>query len=1631
MTTLPELVAAQTARTPDAIAVCCGQERLTYRELGERANVLARRLHAHGAGPDRLVGVCLRRTIDLPVVLLAVLQAGAAYLPLDPNHPPARLRALLEDARPAVVIGNDRSVDLGVAALYTDDPGEEPPALPPVELRPENLAYVLYTSGSTGTPRAIAVEHRAVVNLVQAGSYVHFGPEEVFLQAAPLAFDASTFEIWGALTNGATLALLPGDYPEPALLAEVVQRERVSTLWLTAGLFHQLAEDGLAALRPVRQLVVGGDVLAPGAVRRALTALPHCRISNGYGPTETTTFATAHPITAPDCSGAIPIGRPIHGVHAYVLDDQLRPAETGELYLAGAGLARGYRDRPAETASRFLPDPFAGPGERMYRTGDRARLRPDGVLEFLGRRDHQVKLRGFRIEPAEIEHRLRAHPQVGDAVVVLRENRLVGYVTATGDTDPAALRAYLAEGLPDFMVPAALLVLPCFPLTANGKTDRTRLPQPPAPTPAGRSTGTAAEELLAGALAAVLGVEQVDIDGRLFALGVDSLQVMRWLGRVNAAIGARLTVREAFTAGTVAALAAQLSTSDHDVESPVTRTEAPPKPSGAQEQLWLLDQLHPGSSGYGVPLLFELRGPLSADALDAALTALAQRHEPLRTVYPAIDGRPAARLLPTGFPLVRTTLSTMLTEQARTGFDLEHGPVARALLIELGPDEHILAITVHHIACDGWSMAVLRRELGACYRAFVRGADPGLPELAVRYRDVVHWQRNRLAATDLGPALRYWRETLAGAETLQLPTAPRRAIARHRGAARAFTISAESAAALRGLARDRDATVFMVLLTTFQVLLARYSGQTDICVATPTAGRDRPEFEGLIGYFVNLLVARGDLSGDPSFATLLARTRTATLDAFAHRELPFAQLVEHLGIERVPGRNPIAQVAFAWHNSPPGELDLPGVEVRRLDPEITGAKFDLTLSIEAGDTDLRGTLEYDTDLFTADAMDRLIGHLNTLLNGIVTTPGARISELPLLTPAELGHRQQANLPAQAPNPARGAGAPTVPELVAHWVRHTPDAVAISCAGQHLTYAQLDRRATELAQRLCAGGAGPERVVGVCLRRGLDLPVALLAVLKAGAAYLPLEPDYPLAHQQFLIEDAAPVLIVGTPDTASRLSSTGIPVLDVEGPSVRPVPLPRVWPDTLAYVMYTSGSTGTPKGVAVPHRGIVRLATDESAYRMRGEVLAQLAPFAFDAATFEIWGALANGGRLAVLPPGHNPIDDFGGFVSAEGVTTCFLTTALFHEIVTADPAQLGGLRQVLFGGEVMPAAVARTALAALPGVRLVHVYGPTETVTFCAAQPLDPAHPPTGLIPIGGPLAGGPLHVLDGAGQPVPVGVPGELHVEGIALSRGYLNRPGLTAERFVPSPFGRGARLYRTGDLVRRRVDGALEFLGRRDGQVKIRGFRIETGEIEAVLRGHDTVHDAVVTVLGDDPATRRLVATVSGHPAADLRGYLAQRLPGHLVPDRISTVPGLPMSLTGKVDRQAIAAAEARQRDDGEPAAIGDATTAQIARIWQDVLGCGPVGARANFFDLGGNSLLVARVRARIRDRFQRDVALVELFRYPTVAELADYLRHGAQPATTVSTVDVTRLGTGLDRMAGMRARRTRPAADSVRGG
>ncbi|WP_157357541.1 non-ribosomal peptide synthetase [Amycolatopsis nigrescens] len=1671
-TTVPELVAAAARRAPAAVAVSCGGARLTYGELDSVADRLAAALRYRGVGPEGLVGVCVDRSTELPVVLLAVLKAGAAYLPLDPGYPAARLRFMISDARPALVIATAETRSAvpehtGVEVLLVQELLESSSIDSPLcPVHQDGLAYVMYTSGSTGEPKGVEVPHRGIVNLVRA-DYARFAPDEVFLHAAPLAFDASTFEIWGALANGARLAVLPGRFPDPVEIGRTIRDEGVTTAWLTASLFHLMVRERPSDLRPLRQLLAGGDVLSEPVVRSAVECLPGCRIVNGYGPTEATTFSTCHRLDA-DTTSPVPIGTPITGTTAYVLDHELNRSPSGvpgDLYVGGAGLSRGYRGHPAMTAAKFLPDPFATrPGARMYRTGDRARFRPDGSLEFLGRLDDQVKVRGFRIELGEIEAALRAHPSVDEAVVSTSpdqagDKRCIGYATSRpdGTVSGAELREHLARRLPAYAVPAVVVVLDRLPMNANGKVDRGSLPPAPPPADGGREPRTAAEELVAGTLAGILGVGRVGVDAGFFELGVDSVQAMRLAARLSPIFRADLSVRDVFAASTVAGLASGLADPPAGGAGgepiPVAPAETGPvRLSPAQERLWFLDQL--GGAAYQVPLVYRLRGRLAVDQLARSFAELVARHESLRTVFDAPDATPRQRAVDPPPVVLRTTdlggrspaagerqWRALVAEETGAPFDLARGPLFRALLVKLGDQDHVLVMTAHHIVVDGWSMAVLRRELAEAYRAHVSGRPCRIPEPPLRYRDFASWDRNRLTEAKAARLIGYWRSALDGVVPLRLPAdLPRPAVPSHRGSSYEFTIPAKLLHGLRALARERGVTLFMTALAAFQVLLARYSGQPDICVGAPAAGRDRPELESLIGFFVNTVVFRGDLGGNPTFGELLARTRERALDGYAHQDLPFERLVDALGVPRETNRNPLVQVFFAWQNTPAGDFELPGLDISRIEPGTRGSKFDLTLSLEEVADGLRGFVEYSSDLFLPDTIRRFARHYETVLAAAVRAPDVRISELPLLTPEQRRRADRRSPPVPLVEPS-------VHGLVARWAGRFPDAVALSGGERQVSYRELEARANRLAGVLVGRGAGPGQVVGVCLGRSLELPVVLLAVLKSGAAYLPLDPGLPGSRLKSMLDDSRPPVVVSTRADSAHLPDefeSGLLLLDLlldEDTALAPfVPPPgHAHPDALAYVMYTSGSTGDPKGVAVTHRAILQLITGGTHWRLtRDDVLLQLSSPAFDAATLEIWGALGNGARLAVLPPEANAVADTGRVVRQAGVTMLLMVTGLFHEIANDGLGELRDLRRLVVGGDVLSPPLSRRAVAALPGCRIFNAYGPTETTVLCTGHRLGRDTGDTGdtetAVPIGTPLAGVELHVLDPWLNPVLPGVPGELYVGGAGLARGYLRAPAATAARFVANPFGApGTRLYRTGDRVRFLPDGALDFLGRADHQVKIRGFRVEIEEVEAALRGHEAVRDAVVTVLGDDLATRRLVASVAGPEelsGAELRAYLAARLPGYMLPVRVIVVAELRRTATGKLDRRATAAAEAAMDTAdtadtvaraGDPALPLDEVEARVAEIWAEVLGTSRVDPRVSFFDAGGNSLLLARVRGRVRDRFGEDVPLVELFRHPTVLALARHLRGAAAGPSVPERVEDTRRVTARERMNRLRALRT----------
>ncbi|MFL6289705.1 MAG: amino acid adenylation domain-containing protein, partial [Thermoanaerobaculia bacterium] len=1573
--TLPERFAAQAARTPEAVALVHGEDTLTYAELDARSNRLARRLRARGVGPESRVGIALGRTPDLIVALLAVQKAGGAYVPLDPAYPRERLATILEDAQ----AGLAEPVLITDAGSFAPEEGaEDAGPLPPLA-GPGNLAYLIYTSGSTGRPKGVAIEHRSAAALLDWAAGV-FGPEETVLASTSVTFDLSVFEIFLTLTRGGTLVLA-----ENALaLSELPARDSVTLINTVPSAIGALLRDaGLPA--SVRTVNLAGEPLKRALVE-ALYAVPTVEsVYNLYGPSEDTTYSTWTRVAR----GEEPtIGVPVANTRAHVLDRWFRPLPVGvpgELFLAGAGLARGYLNRPDLTAAAFVPDPFRD-GERLYRTGDLVRRLPDGRLDFLGRIDHQVKVRGFRIELGEVESHLLAHPGIREAVVLAlgegSDRSLAAFVVGEGD-----LRSWLELRLPAYMVPASFVFLDALPLTPNGKVDRKAL--------AGRAPGrvdrdvtpdaprTAAEELIAGIWQDVLKIGRVGAHDNFFSLGGHSLLATQLVSRVRELFRADLPLRALFEAPTVAGLAARVESARRSAlprVDPVPRYRDLPA-SFAQERLWFLDQLGGEETAYNLPSPLRLRGALSVPALAAALDALADRHESLRTTFSlSPDGAVLQRIAPeAGLPLpVVDGLSDaealrLAVEDARRPFDLQAGPLLRAALLRLGAEDHVLLLTMHHIVSDGWSMRVLLRELRALYDAFAAGKPAALPPLPVQYADFAVWQRGWLAGETLEAEIAWWRERLAGAPAvLELPAdRPRPAVRTSHGEVAGAVLSAELAAGLAALGRRGGATLFMTLLAAFQVLLRRYTGQDDLPVGTPIANRNRTEVEGLVGFFVNTLVLRGDLSGEssaePTFRQVLRRTRETALEAYDHQDLPFEKLVEALQPERSLAHTPLFQVMLLVQTDPPAPAPEPGAlgfDPFHLSLRDT-AKLDLTLAVSGCDGDaLAVQAEASRDLFDRPTVLRLLEHFRVLLEGIAADPGMPVSELPLL---DLAERRQ--LLDWNDAPAIPGTAACLHERFEAQADRTPEAEAVVCGGEALTYAGLDRRANRLARRLRRLGAGPEARVGVALERSADLVVALLAILKTGGAYVPLDPAYPRERLALILEDA------GCPVVVTRES---LLELDLEADGRLPG---AAEPGNLAYLIYTSGSTGRPKGVAIEHRSadaLLAWAAEVFGPEDLSGVLASTS-ITFDLSVFELFLPLARGGRV-ILAENALALPDLPARDQVRLVNT--VPSAM------AELLRLGAVpesvRTVNLAGEPLKRALV-DRIYALPHVEAVHnLYGPSEDTTYSTWVRVPRSMDRVDREPaIGVPVAGTRAWVVDRGLHLLPLGVPGELCLAGEGLARGYLNRPDLTASSFVPDPFGgAGERMYRTGDLARWNAGGELEFLGRIDHQVKVRGFRIEPGEIETALLAHPAVGEAVVLALGEG-GERRLVAFVVGE-AADLRAWLEPRLPAYMVPSAFVVLPALPLTPNGKVDRRALARVEPER----EPAAVvASMSPVQelLAGIWSEVLKCGPVAPEDGFFDLGGHSLLATRVVSRVRELLGVELPLRALFETPVLSRLA----------------------------------------------
>jgi amino acid adenylation domain-containing protein/non-ribosomal peptide synthase protein (TIGR01720 family) len=1635
--------AAQAERTPEAVALVWDEERITYRELEHRARGLAAHLGRMGVGPERIVGVSLPRGPDLVVSLLGVLAAGGAYLPLDPANPKERLEMLIEDSRASLVIGRKELDAAGSAARTLTPTLSQPPvpqpgegalakksSLPPLpgvdgrlgeegrggeghdggksvrfseqemgEVReptdPGALAYVLYTSGSTGRPKGVAVTHGSASALLDWAAEA-FHPEEMagVFAATSIGFDLSIFELFAPLAVGGTVILGENVLALHGLPAV----DEVTLVNTVPSAMAELLRQGPLP-DSVRAVALAGEPLPAELVRRVREA-SRARVLNLYGPTEDTVYSTAAQVDDHEPGGP-PIGRPLPGTRAFVLDANLRPAPigvAGELWLAGAGLARGYLDRPDLTAERFLPDPHSLHGGRLYRTGDRARLRPDGAIELLGRIDHQVKVRGFRIELGEVEAALLRQPSVREAAAGVREvggeRVLAAWVVA--DTPISDLRTALAASLPSYMVPSLWAEMAALPRTPGGKVDRRALPEPErggterAHTP----PRDPVEEALAAIWREVLEVEAVGVDESFFELGGHSLLAMRLLARVRRVFGVELPVHALFERPTIALLARAVVAEPPRPApplAPVPRDREIPL-SYAQERLWFLDRLAPGSAVYNMPGAFRLSGPLNSEALARAFSEVVQRHEALRTRFVESGGRPVQMIDPPApLPLPVIDLGglagrwreaesrRLLDEEARRPFDLEHGPLLRTTLQRLGPEDHRLQVTAHHIVADGWSLGLLAREVTELVRAGQEGRPAALPALPIQYADFARWQREWLSDDVLAFQLAAWRERLAGAPALlDLPTdRPRPAVQSFRGGRRPLPLPPDLTRALHALARSRGLSPFMVLAAALQTLLGRYARSEDVLLGTPVANRRRIETEPLIGLFVNTLVLRGDLSGDPAFGELLGRVRETALAAYLHQDLPFEKLVEELAPERSLSHSPLVQVVLV--------VEEPGWEAGEREPVETGtAKFDLTFDL-AGEA---GSIEFRSDLFDEATIDRLAGHFVTLLAG--AEPERRLSELPLLTEAEQRQLAAWN---ETVVVAREGG---LHERFERQAALAPEAVAVVFGDRSLTYGELDARANRLARRLRRLGVGPETPVGLCVGRSLELIVGILGTLKAGGAYVPLDPVYPRERLAFTLEDARPAVLLTEERLLAALpaSSAAVLLLDREDLSEESLEPPR-WetdPSQLAYVIYTSGSTGRPKGALVSHANVTRLlaVTAEDFGIGARDVWTMFHSHAFDFSVWEIWGALAFGGRLVIVPQAvtRSP-EDFLRLLARERVTVLNQTPSAFLQL---PPAGLPDLRLVIFGGEALEVGALDSWLARHGGhPRLVNLYGITETTVHVTWRTLLERDLGAHHSPIGVPIPDLSVHLLDRHGREVPVGVPGEIHVGGAGVGRGYLARPGLTAERFVPDPFSEisGARLYRSGDLARRRPDGQLDYLGRIDEQVKIRGFRIELGEIEAVLAQHPKVAAAAVALRGTG-GDRRLVAywvpREEGAPEAlvpALRAFLKERLPEPMIPAAWVGLAEMPLNRSGKIDRRRLP----DPQEEAVVAAVPLTPTEEIlAGLWADLLGRSRFGPEDDFFAAGGHSLLVTQLVSRLRQTFGVEVAVRELFESPTLAGLAE---------------------------------------------
>ncbi len=1655
--TLHGLFNTQVAVRSQSPAVITPQQSLTYQELYELANSLGHQLRQLGATPNTIVAVIMEKGWEQIVAVLGILMSGAAYLPISPDEPQERQRYLLEVGQVRLVVTQPQldfnlSLPEGIECLSLKLEELKAAQSNPIESvqTTSDLAYVIYTSGSTGKPKGVMIDHQGAVNtILDINKRFGVGVDDRVLALSALEFDLSVYDIFGILAAGGAIVIpepAPCQRKDPAHWLELINAHQV-TLWNTVPALMQMLVEHLSGttdkqVGDLRLALLSGDWLPVNLPSQIESLWSNIQVVSLGGATEASIWSILYPIekVEPNCQ-SIPYGFPMDNQRFYVLNKSMQPTPTwvsGELYIGGMGLAKGYWQDEEKTKKSFITHPVTQ--ERLYKTGDLGRYLPGGEIEFLGREDFQVKINGYRIELGEVESALKQHPAVKEAVVNSYNNKLVAYVVPQqgylgnnlinpwSASQPGGgyksisteMHKYLKQKLPNYMVPNECVILETLPLTPNGKVDRKSLPAPD-----GESTRekeyvaprTPTEEIIANIFGNVLARSDVGIHDNFFDLGGHSLLATQLISQLGVSFNREIPLRYVFEAPTIAELAPKLSqllSTENQLSltpiEPRTHSEQLPL-SWAQERLWFLNQLEGTSATYNMPAALSITGNLVIKALEQALSEIINRHEVCRTSFRTVNGTPTQVIHPNSTinidvvdlqqypePQRETILEQLIQEEATTPFDLEVAPLIRCKLWQLDTTDYVLVLTMHHIVSDGWSMGILIEELSSLYQASCAGEPSPLPELAIQYADFAKWQRQWLSPEILESQLNYWKEALEDApELLQLPTDyPRPHIQSYQGSSADFSLSSEISSKLQQLSRNSGTTLFMTLQAAFATLLYRYSGQSDILIGSPIANRNRREIERLIGFFVNTLVLRTRFEDNPSFQELLTQVRETTLRAYEHQDVPFEQVVGALQPERSLSHAPLFQVMFVLQNAPMGKLDLPGVSLSQFNQQSTVAKFDLTLSMRETDQGLVGTWEYNRDLFDGSTIARMATHFQNLLSAIVENPQISVGELPLLSEEERHQLLVSWNDTTSVYPKEKC----IHQLVSEQVEKTPDAIAVVFGQEQLTYQQLNQRANQLARHLQTMGVGPEVLVGICVERSLEMVVGLLGILKAGGAYVPLDPNYPGQRLSYMLADSGVEVLLTQSSLLKSLPQNQAQVvcLDSDWPAIEQYSGDNldvgVHSENLAYVIYTSGSTGQPKGVLVEHKNLVHSTTARLSYyndTLHGFLL--LSSVAFDSSVAGIFWSLCCGGSLIVPRQNYllEPLS-IAKFIAKYQVSHLLCIPSYYAQLLDHNSRQqLATLSTAIVAGESCPKTLLELTNQLVPNVSIFNEYGPTEATVWSSVYSSQDKESESWL-PIGRPIANTQIYILDKHLEPVPIGVPGELYIGGDGLARGYLNRPELTKEKFITNPFCNSfsERLYKTGDLARYLPDGNIEFLGRIDNQVKIRGFRIELGEIEAVLSSHPDIQQTVVIATEDIPGNKRLVAYIvvdESLTTSQVREFLKEKLPDYMVPSVFVTLDTLPLTPNGKVDRFALPAPDVAFSQSSDFLAPKTESQIRIASLFAEILGLHPesISLDDSFFELGGHSLLATKLMFRIREALEVNLSLRALFDYPSVSDLA----------------------------------------------